>query len=137
MKQSEDTCNIQPRKSLMSEELKSVVDIELYIKGPVERASTFVTTNECVLRRGLNSTEDIAITKKVSRRARVIGPCYKLSLPPSVTLSICAIEAFTQSNWNKNVYILPVFYFQLNISAAIYIVEWHGIYTLQFDVISL
>lgn len=34
----------------MSEELKSVVDIELYIKGPVERASTFVTTNECVLR---------------------------------------------------------------------------------------
>lgn len=78
-----------------------------------------------------------AITKKVSRHTRVIGPCYKLLLPPSVITFICAIDAYTQSNWNKNVYILPVFYFQLNISAAIYIVDWHGIYTAQFDVISL
>lgn len=78
-----------------------------------------------------------AITKKVSRHTGVIGPRYKLQLPPSVIMFICAIDACTQSNWNKNVYILRVFYFQLNISAAIYIVEWHGIYTMQFDVISL
>lgn len=71
-------------------------------------------------------------------QTEVTGPCYKLLLPPSVTAFICAIEDSTQTNRNKNdVYILPVFYFQLNILAAIYIVEWHGISTMQLDVISL
>jgi len=37
----------------------------------------------------------------------------------------------------SNVYLLPVFYVQLNIFAAIYIVEWHYIYTMQFGVISM
>jgi hypothetical protein len=58
------------------------------------------------------------ITESISKHARVIGPCNKLFLPPSVTVLICSTEAYTQSNWNKNdVYILPVFYFQLNILA--------------------
>lgn len=37
----------------------------------------------------------------------------------------------------SSVYILPVFYIQLNIFVAIDIVEWHYIYPMQFRVISM
>lgn len=61
---------------------------------------------------------------------------FPLSLPPEVTMLLCATEANTQSHWARNVVsIVPVFSFPLNISVAVYIVEWHGIYAVQDDVI--
>lgn len=120
----------------MREGIKSLICTELYIEVLVKGSQQpiFKTTNACVLIAALKSS---AITQRVSKLSRVIGPCLKPFLPPSVTGFICATEACTQNNSNRNdVYILPVFCFQLNILATIYIVEWHGIYTIQFDVTS-